>query len=238
MSHDQAGKGSGADLSASGPVRERPWPEKLPAYVVSPGDDPRIFGYSALGDLAQAHSFSDGLFLSLTGELPSPAASRAFAITLWAASALTVADAPAHAGVLGRLSGATPAANVALVATAAAERAQYLCERHAGWLAGIRNGERTPCTQTAIDPSDAVFARRIARTLGSAGLALEWLGEGPTADTVILAALTLLGLGTDESLVTVLTAACLTTSLAEAWAWKPGQFQDYPMDLPPFRYQP
>ena len=98
------------------------FPERLTARVVTPGERPRVHGYDVEGDLARHYQPSDLLFLMLKGELPPPAASRAFAVASMFLTPVSVAHASTHAAVVGRLCGATPRSSFGVAAIGAAEQ--------------------------------------------------------------------------------------------------------------------
>src|SRR5262245_48707929 len=83
-----------------GPVEAYPWPEKLEARVVTPGDAPRLHGYDVEADLCAHYSFVETVLLSLTGELPSEPQAAAFDVALQFLGPLSVAHASTHAAVL------------------------------------------------------------------------------------------------------------------------------------------
>ena len=85
-----------------GPLDDVEWPKKLPAHVVTAGPAPRVHGYDVENDLARHYSFSDAIYLSLVGELPNDATSRAFEIALHFLAPVSAAEAPSHAAILAR----------------------------------------------------------------------------------------------------------------------------------------
>jgi hypothetical protein len=109
------------------------WPEQLTARVVDPGPPVRIHGYAVADDLARHRSVSDVTYLALTGELPSEEQSRVFARTMVVLSAITVAEAPAHAAVLARICDGTTSAIIGTAAIVLAEQARWsVAEYRAG----------------------------------------------------------------------------------------------------------
>jgi citrate synthase len=93
---------------------------------VSPGPDPRIHGYAVEGDLAPHYRFSDVIYLSLTGELPTDAQSRTFERALILLSPISIAEAPSHAASLARVCDATHSAVIGTGAIALAEQARFM----------------------------------------------------------------------------------------------------------------
>lgn len=114
------------DREAKTPFDEHVWPSTLTARVVSPGADPRIHGYAVESDLARHYRFSDVVFLSLTGELPTDEQSRTFERALILLSPITIAEAPSHAASLSRVCDASHSAVIGTGAIALAEQARFI----------------------------------------------------------------------------------------------------------------
>jgi hypothetical protein len=69
-------------VKVSGPIEQQKWSEHLEAHVVDDRGPLRVHGYDVESDLARHYRFSDVVYLTLTGELPDDARSRAFEIAL------------------------------------------------------------------------------------------------------------------------------------------------------------
>ncbi len=108
------------------PFDEHAWPAKLTARVVSPEPDPRIHGYAVRSDLARHYRFSDVVFLSLTGELPTEEQSSTFEQALILLAPISVAEAPSHAASLARVCDASHSAVLGTGAIALAEQARFM----------------------------------------------------------------------------------------------------------------
>jgi hypothetical protein len=113
------------DPNAPTPFSQNPWPDKLTARVVQPGDDPRIHGYAVAADLAKHYRFSDVIFLSITGELPTEDQSAKFERALILLSPISVAEAPSHAASLARVCDGSNSAVIGTGAMALAEQARF-----------------------------------------------------------------------------------------------------------------
>src|SRR3954471_9075470 len=103
-----------------GPVETTEWPTELTAHAVTPGDDPRLFGYSVERDVAAHGRFSETVLLSLRGELPSAEECRALELALTFLAPLSIAEAPVHAAALGHMCGARSSALVGIAGVALA----------------------------------------------------------------------------------------------------------------------
>lgn len=134
------------DRDAPTPFSENPWPAKLTARVVSEGTDPRIHGYSVASDLARNYRFSDVVYLSLTGELPSDEQSRTFERALILLSPISIAEAPSHAASLARVCDGSNSAVIGTGAIALAEQARFVIAEHREFLAELSRSGATPST--------------------------------------------------------------------------------------------
>ena len=202
------------------------WPQKLKARVVTPGALPRIHGYDAEGDLALHYRFSDTVLLALTGELPDDRTGRAFEVAMQYLAPTSVAEPPAHCGVLARLCGARTSGVLGATAVAAAEQAQFLVE-----------GGEPPANHLAADEADRAAVSRLTAALARTGFSCPALGAELSRDAALLALLHACGLKTAEQKQAAIAIARLPCALAEAFAVSPTAFKEYPMNLPPFEYE-
>src|SRR5687767_11162001 len=120
-----------------GPLDVASFPETLSARVVTPGPRPRLHGYDVEGDLALHYSPADLLALALTGELPSPEASAAFAVALNFLAPVSVAHASVHAATIAGLCGSTTGSTIGVAAIGLAEQARVLLDEHQELLAWL-----------------------------------------------------------------------------------------------------
>jgi hypothetical protein len=224
---------AGSDEPDLGPIDSRTWPKELIANAVTVGPHPRLFGYDVEGDLAAHYRFSDLIYVSLTGELPDDARSRAFEVALCFAAPLSVREAPVHAAVLARLCGARPGGVLSVAGLTLAE--------HAGTFVALvndvletRSGELPPELQ-AQDEDERAAVASLVRLLDGV-FDVPVLRADPSREVAIIAVLRACGLTSTFQLTSVLTLARLPGTLAEASKIKPGDFGTYPIDTPHFEY--
>ncbi len=220
-----------------GPVESFPWPTRIAAHVVMPGAAPRVHGYDVQEDLARHFSFSDTVYLALTGQLPTPVTSQCFAVALVFLSPCTVAEAPTHAAVLARLCVAKTAGVLQVGAIGLAEQAGFLAgklEDLREWLAAA--GGEFPSAHVAGTPEQRAAVGRFRLALGPGAVTVAGLDRDPTLLAAIFCALFSAGLTTLAQWTTVFMVARLPVVAAEAFAATPGDFRGYPMDLPHFEY--
>jgi hypothetical protein len=213
------------------------FPNVLRARVVTPGDQPRLHGYDVEGDLAGHYQPSDVLFLTLTGELPSDAVSRAFAVALIFIAPVAVTHASTHAAVVGRLCGAPAASTFGVAAIGVAEHARHLVDEHEdllGWLRAPRG--QLPERYRATSTSHHTAVERLERALAPTGLAVPGLAERPSREAALVMLLFACGFKRRERLEAVIALARLPSAIAEALAERPTNFGNYPINLPRFVY--
>lgn len=223
---------------APGPIEAETWPERLTARVVTPGDDPRIHGYSIESDLARHYRTTDAILLALTGELPSEVDGAVFEIAMHFLSATTIAEAPAHAAALARLCAATPSAVVGSAAICAAEQSRFLLDTHDAWLAWLASPTTdVPACATRGAEADRASVARLRACLEVHSVTVRELGLGVTRAAALLAILYRVGLRTHEHLLAAITCARLPIAAAEALSVPTTSFRQYPMRLPEFVYE-
>ncbi len=225
-------------MTATGPIEAQEWPERLTAHVVTPGDDPRVHGYSIESDLARNYRTTDAILLALTGELPSESDGAAFEIAMHFLSATSIAEAPAHAAALARICAATTSAVLATAAICAAEQARFLVEGHDAWLRWIASPtpEIPECARdTPLVHRDSVT--RLVECLSAKGISFRELTLGITREAALLAVLQRTGLRSSEQLQAAIVSARLPIAAAEALRVAPTSFREYPMRLPDFVYE-
>jgi hypothetical protein len=213
------------------------FPEVLTARVVTPGSAPRIHGYDVEGDLARHYQPSDVTLLMLTGELPEPAVSSAFAVALVFLAPVSVAHAATHSAVLGQLCGAPAASVFGVAAIGVAEHARYLVQEHAELLTWLGTpGQPLPARYQSRDNADVEAVQRLKAALSASGLDVPGLVQAPTRDAALVMLLFACGLSRPEQLTAALTWARLPSAIAEALAERPTNFANYPTNLPRFVY--
>jgi hypothetical protein len=199
----------------------------------------RLHGYSVTTDLARHYTLSEVAFLSWSGELPDRTAGSIVEACLIHLSAAPSWEAPTHAGVLARVSGAPPSGVAGACAVALAEAARWeMAQRRDlfAWLASDRRAPPAPhyCAQSNGDCLEAEQLRAILSERG------DEPGEGEDLLLSVNGALCSLhrhGLNTAALLEAAWVWARLPCVLAEAFTWAPGRVDQYPLDLPAFRYQ-
>jgi hypothetical protein len=222
-----------------GPFDREQFPERLTARVVEPGVDARIHGYHVANDLARHHGLTDVLWLALRGELPTEGERTALDVACALLAPVHVGQAASHAAYLARLSGAAPAATLAIGAVGLGELVRHEREALAPWLAWLERGGPVPACALAGESSvDAAAAQRWLD-----GRLRSWFGverglpkEPLTRVACAYALLHHLGLRGPLALETVTMCARLPLVAAEAAHARAGGVRDYPARLPDYRY--
>jgi hypothetical protein len=217
-----------------------PFASRLTAAVIQPGPLPRIFGLSVGLDLAGEVPFHAQVWLSLTGELPTPDEAEAFSWALSLLSALHIGRCPTHAAGLARLAGASDAMLPAIAAVGLGqwgEAEQALFTAVGDWMAG-RSGPPAAAIEPA--PNDEVEASQERLSAAT----LRWFGPAgalparPLLRPEAAAAWLLLGLGIQDAarLQIIALWARLPATLAEALCQRPGAVLQHPGRLPDYVY--
>lgn len=223
----------------TGPLESRPWPKTLEATAVEPGPAPRLHGYAVDDDLARHYRFSDVLWLSLMGELPSPPVGALFERLLVALLPLSVAESPVHAATLAASCGARPSGVLAVSGLALAEHA---AETLAAVLPNISGRSVVLAAEhRASSQEERRFVEEleehVRRAVGADEVPAVFAQE-PSRDVALLAALWACGIRRPSTLELVMAYARLPSALAEAGPREPLDFPRYPtVDAPPFVYE-
>jgi hypothetical protein len=228
------------DLGAQlqGPLDVATFPETLAARVITPGARPRVHGYDVEEDLARHYAPADLLFLSLTGELPSPEASIALGAALTFLAPVSVAHASVHAAVLARVCGTTVASTIGVAAIGLAEQARLLLDEHAElltWLAAPSTD--LPPGYRATSAAERTACARLSAIVSASGLAVPHLEQQPTRNAALLMVLYHCGLKERAQLEIAIVSARLPCAMAEAMQVKVAAFDQYPTNLPLYRYE-
>jgi len=222
----------------SGPIEEQKWAAKLKANVITPGYDSCIHGYSMNEDLIWNYSFTETVLLTLTGEIPAESDRILFETALKFLLPVSVAEAPVHAGVVARLCGASQSGVTGIGAIGLAEQARFIVEQHRGLLEWLdREDKRLPDEYHAADDEERRSVDVIRNCVKQAGLEINGLEENPSRISSIIMMLHACGLRKSEQIELSIVMARISSITAEALNVEPGDFRDYPIDLPPFRYQ-
>ena len=222
----------------SGPLDESPFPERLSARVVTPGDKPRLHGYDVEGDLAAHYTGSELTLLALTGELPSGEALAMFEVASAFLAPVSVAHASAHAAVVARLCGATISTTIGTAAIGLAEQARALLDEHEALFTWLRKPtDELPAPFRAEGPADAASVDRVRAALSKRGVTLPALELGPTRTAALLMLLHAAGLRRRARIEAALVLFRMPAVIAEALAERPTNFGNYPINLPRFSYE-
>jgi hypothetical protein len=219
-------------------VEDHPGPPHLTAHVVDPGPPSRLHGYDVEGDLACHYNATAVTLLTVTGELPDDAKTRAAATALsfWAPAPIT--EAPAHAVSVARLCGATNSAMIGIGAITLAEQVNDLLRRHRDTRAWLADAKATPpVVALAADDEERTAVDRLRSSLRHLAVEVAALAHDLNREAAILAVLAFAGVEREEMLATLLVTARLPCVMAEGLAQRPHQLHEYAMDLPLFRYR-
>ena len=220
-----------------GPFEEVTWPEALTARVVTPGARPRLHGYDCEGDLARNATMAESVLLALTGELPTAARARAFEIATSFLAPVAVNEAPTHAAVVARLCRGPASSVLCTAAVGLAEQARFTV----AWLApswewlGSPSGVR-PSALAASSDDDRASAGRLREVLREVGFPVQALEHDLGRVPAIVATMIACGLAQPSHVEAAWVMARLPVAFAEAMAEKPGNFREYPVNLPAFHY--
>ena len=206
-----------------GPAYQLDTTDRLIGRVVTPGAEPRMHGFDVERDLAKSFGFGEVILTALTGEEPDALRGRAFEAAMIFASAISVAEAPAHAALLARICGSPAASLIGAASITAAERARGIVEANRDLIGGAQ-------PPASDDPSRT----RLAEAIGEG--APECLSQPMARTAAILSVLMWCGLKTEETLIAALTIAALPASIAEGLAARPLAFAEYPLRLPELEY--
>lgn len=226
-----------------GPFDREPWPHKLTATVVSPGEAPRLAGYDVAADLARHYGMAEVAWLALRGELPAPHEREAFEAALVLLSPVHIGEAPAHAAFLSRLLAAEPSATIAVAAVGLGELGRTEHRELGPWLAWLEAAaaeaaEATPLPACALATSPAAAApawldAAMRRWFGpTRGLPSASLHRVACAHAILHR----LGFREPLALELLTSWARLPAVIAEALAAVPGAVRSYPARLPDYRY--
>ena len=221
-----------------GPIDSRTWPRELDAHALPPGPEHRLFGYDVERDLAAFYRFSDLVFLSLVGELPDEARSRAFEIALCFAAPVTIANASVHAPVLARLCGARPGGVLSAAGLVLGEEASAIVARANDALEARQAAPQSvelPGELRAADDAERASVASLAELLHGV-LDVPTLRADPSRDVALVAVLRACGVIDAFQLAALLAFARLPSALAEASRVKAGELASYPLDTPHFEY--
>jgi hypothetical protein len=227
-----------------GPVESYAWPTTLEARIITPGEEPRVHGYSVESDLSLHYSFTEAVLLTLTGELPAENQAIAFDVALGFLAPLSVAHAPTHAGVLARICGARFSSVAGIAAVTLAERGRTTLDVNGvllEWLGRLATSadQQPPSASRAAGESERSSVSRLRKALVHRGVEIPALD--PSHDLgrmpALLATLYFAGLEHREQIEAALVLASFASAIAEARTRAVASFREYPMNVPGFVYE-
>lgn len=220
-----------------GPIEAGTWPRELTAHAVDKGPARRLHGYDVEQDLAKFYRFTDVFYLSITGDLPDDARSRAFEIALVFSSSMSVGEAPVHASLLARLCGCRAGGVMSVASLSLGEHTDRVLERIGDVLSQPIGEDGLPIDLRAKTDDERASVARLA-TLVRGVVEVPALAADAALDVALVAVLRAAGLTTNFQLVAALSLGRMPSALAEASATKPADFGKYPIDTPHFEYVP
>lgn len=218
-----------------GPVEAVDWPPRLRGVVVD-AEKMRIHGYLAATDLSRHYSFAEVVLLALTGVPPEPAVGALFARALVASMPVAVGDAPAHAALLARLTGARAPSVAGIAALVAAQGVDALAGTRDALAAWQERGGALPRSLRGSSRRDVAVRRALRDVAREGGLVVPALERAASAEAAVTASFVACGLDAPWQLAAAVTMASLPCSLAEAFASGGVDLRSYPMTLPAFEY--
>ena len=218
------------------PLDDAPWPERLTARVIAPGPRPRIHGYDVEDELARHYSFTEMVFLLLTGDLPTAELGRAFDVVLRFLAPAPINEAPTHAAVLARVCAGSTSSIQGTAAIGLSEQARTLLAEHAAWLEALsRPIAQVPPEYRAASVVERESVDRLRNALGDA-ITVPALSHDVGRAAAVIAALYACGLKTTQQIECAVVFSKLPSCVAEALATPAGSYREYPVLLPPISY--
>lgn len=198
-----------------------------------------MHGYDMLGDLARHYGFSELVLTGLRGSPPTEDEGVLFDLTLSFFAPVVVNEAPTHTAILARGCGATASSVASAAAVVLAEQVADLVEQHAPlleWL--MRPEDPLPEPLRCQSDQDREVVARFSECTRRLSIRLPILKYDPSTTSALFASCHACGLTHPDQWVAVVTGARLPFVMAEALAHPRGDRRSYPIDLPPFRYEP
>jgi hypothetical protein len=204
----------------------------LDAYALDDGPPARVHGYALREDLALHYRFTDLVLLSLTGSIPSDESSAVFEVAMMFAAEISVSQAPVHAALLARRYGSRDAGVFTVAACGTAEQVRH--EQSA--LGELLSWFDEPNT----DPPGCFAATGTGHNASLRAALVGRNADVPHLDRLdpmgaVHACFWSAGLTEPWQLASAWSLARMPLVLAEAFAHRPGDLADYPIDVPPFR---
>ena len=194
----------------AGPAQLYHAPDRLTGRVVDwQVDGGAIHGVGVVDDLAIHYAPHETFLLGLTGSTPSEEQGRAFGVAMTWLTPSHVGTAPAHAGVLARISGAPTTNLMAIIVMSAGQEAEWYLDAHRPSLDRIEAGE---LSSSGPEPG-AVWRTRLQQSCGFDLPALNLAHDAYSAALIVFHSV---GLTERPKLVAAWTWARIVGSLSEA----------------------
>lgn len=216
------------------------FPNKITGYVVAPDNDPRIHGFAVQADLGFTCGFTQVIWLSLTGELPTVEEVEIFNRALVWLTPMHVGEGPTHAAVLAKVISAPNEVVPAVATIALGQRIKAELQELASFFNWLEKREGSLPSEI-IEPEPSVSQLETWKKLGEdtrrwfgsqrAFEGLMWRRE-PTAYALFY----YLGIRDEARLIALSTIARLSTILAEAACTEAGSIMRYPTKTPSYVY--
>jgi hypothetical protein len=190
---------------------DRPWPDAITARAVSPGHDQLFFGYPVREDLFAGAGIADILYISLAKNAGTKEQIEIFNRAFSCLPFYTLADPPAHVGLLSRIVSAHPLGSLSASTTAMMTDP---------WMAGGIAADVEAAKEVHVDAASILAQPTLDAAAALCG-----------SETILFCVcLRLAGLPEVWQAQTVAFWRKLTGIAAEIFATPPGQMRDYPMN--------
>jgi hypothetical protein len=234
---DKTSSEAGVKASFTGPIEAGKWPDALQARVVSPGTEPRVFGYEVFTDLAQHYRLAEVLLLLLTGELPDSRVAEAFETACIHLAPAGVDEPPAHVALLARLCGASDKGVIGAATLALSEQAEHFAARSQPLLDYCNGHGNYPANRAARNDQERAIVDRLREQLDERGLKVSVFERNPDLESALVATLHRCGLRQGHQLSMVWCLSRFLTVCVEGFAAAPGDFASYPIRCPDYTYR-
>jgi hypothetical protein len=218
-------------MKLEGPMEVLECPEKLKAFVVKPGSDPLLHGYSIKHDLCSNYSFHENFYTTLCGKTCDLETGEIISCLLTELSAISVAEAPCHAGVLVRLCGGDVGSIMATVSIALSQQARHEITRRK-WVFNYIEGRLDSVPGEFCCPKDISRPKWLNDIKRNFKTPLDKIDDLSR----VLGLLYECGLKEMHHLAAAWVMTRLPVVVAEAYSWKSNELFNYPITLPKIEY--
>lgn len=213
-------------------------PEKLDALVVSISADPAIHGYSVFSDLAVHYTFTEMIYLALTGEIPDQKIGKAFEYVLKFLFPMTAAEAPSNAGILAKVCSGESSAVLSVTAVTLVDMASFWMEKHEkllSWLEAPHNPfPKEYCNQ---DRESQSIVRQFSKLIYQTGISSPIFEHNPTLIAALIAILYACDIKKSDQIKAAIVFAKYPCAITEGFATASFSFKKYPIRLPDYKYE-